>query len=99
MTDGPSAEGRALDASKVRSRYLKARGNLAGALKKLDEIEKLILAVPNEALREISMRNLLRWKVELNDAHGPTPAAGGCARNLVIIRRSLRFHSARKPQT
>ena len=44
---------------------LEARGDLSGALKKLDEIEKLVLAVPNQWVREITLRGLLRWKSEL----------------------------------
>ena len=44
---------------------LEARGDLAGALRKLDEMEKLVLANPNQALREITLRNLRRWKSEL----------------------------------
>jgi hypothetical protein len=46
---------------------LEARGDIAGALRKLDEVEKLLLAVPNQALREMSLRNLKRWKAELKD--------------------------------
>jgi len=44
---------------------LEARGDLPGALGKLDEMEKLVLANPNQALREITLRNLRRWKSEL----------------------------------
>ena len=44
---------------------LGAKGDIAGALKKLDEVEKLILAVPNEAMREISLRAVKRWRAEL----------------------------------
>lgn len=44
---------------------LEAGGDIAGALQKLDEIERLILDVPNQALREISLRNLKRWRAEL----------------------------------
>lgn len=44
---------------------LEARGDLSGALKKLDEIEKLVLAVPNQWVREITLRGLCRWKSEL----------------------------------
>jgi hypothetical protein len=45
---------------------LEAKGDIGGAMKKLDEIEKLILAVPNEALREMSLRGLRRWSAELH---------------------------------
>jgi hypothetical protein len=51
---------------------LEARGDLAGALKKLDEMEKLVLAVPNQWVREATFRGLRRWKSELQ----PTPASG-----------------------
>jgi hypothetical protein len=44
---------------------LEAKGDTSGALKKLDEIETMILAVPNQAVREISLRGLRRWKSEL----------------------------------
>jgi ribosomal protein S7 len=44
---------------------LEAKGDISGALKKLDEIEAMILAVSNQAVREISLRGLRRWKLEL----------------------------------
>ncbi|HET9165005.1 MAG TPA: hypothetical protein VFP11_03330, partial [Candidatus Angelobacter sp.] len=47
---------------------LEARGDLPGALMKLDEMEKLVQANPNQALREITLRNLRRWKSELQAA-------------------------------
>jgi hypothetical protein len=50
---------------------LEANGDILGALKKIDEIETMILAVPNQALREISLRGLHRWKAELQQ---PVPA-------------------------
>jgi len=53
---------------------LEAKGNTGGALKKIDEIEKMILAVPNQALREISLRGLHRWKGELQPP-GAAPQA------------------------
>jgi hypothetical protein len=51
---------------------LEARGDLSGALMKLDEMEKLVLVVPNQWVREITLRGLRRWKAELQ----ATPAAG-----------------------
>jgi hypothetical protein len=45
---------------------LEAEGDIAGALKRLDEIEKMILAFPNQALREISLNGLRHWKSELS---------------------------------
>jgi len=44
---------------------LETKGDTSGALKKLDEIEDMILAVPNQAVREISLLGLRRWKSEL----------------------------------
>jgi hypothetical protein len=44
---------------------LEAKGDITGALKKLDETEKMILAMPNQASREISLRGVRRWKAEL----------------------------------
>lgn len=44
---------------------LEAKGDIGGALKKLDEVEKMILANPNQALREMSLRGVRRWKAEL----------------------------------
>jgi hypothetical protein len=34
-------------------------------LKKLDEMEKLVLAVPNQWVREVTLRGVRRWKAEL----------------------------------
>jgi len=44
---------------------LEAKGDIGGALEKLDEVERLVLATPNQALREMSLRNVRRWKAEL----------------------------------
>jgi len=44
---------------------LEAKGDITGAMKKLDDIEKKVLTVPNQALREISLRGLRRWKADL----------------------------------
>jgi hypothetical protein len=44
---------------------LEAQGNLDGARARLDEVEKLISATPNQALRQMSLRNVQRWKDEL----------------------------------
>jgi len=44
---------------------LEAKGNNSGALAKLDEVIKLVQATPNQAMREISLRGVSRWKAEL----------------------------------
>src|SRR5262249_49771750 len=44
---------------------LEAKGDITGAMKKLDDIEKKVLTVPNQALRGISLRGLRRWKADL----------------------------------
>ncbi|HKV92778.1 MAG TPA: hypothetical protein VJW20_09540 [Candidatus Angelobacter sp.] len=44
---------------------LEAKGDISGALTKLDEVIKLIQATPNQAMREISLRGVSRWKAEL----------------------------------
>ena len=43
---------------------LEAKGDITSAMRKLDDIEKKVLAVPNQALREISLRGLRRWKAD-----------------------------------
>jgi len=50
---------------RAEAAILEAQGDFAGARKKLDEVEKLISASPNQAIREMSLRNLQRWKSEL----------------------------------
>ena len=50
---------------RVEAAILEAKGDIEGALKKLDAVEKLVLAAPNKAQREISHRFLLKWKSEL----------------------------------
>ncbi len=49
----------------VEAAILEAKGNITGALRKLDAVEKLVLASPNQAQREIAHRSLLRWRSEL----------------------------------
>lgn len=49
----------------VEAAILEAKSDIAGALKKLDAGEKLVLADPNRARREIAHRSLQRWKSEL----------------------------------
>jgi hypothetical protein len=50
---------------RVEAAILEAQGDVEGALKKLDEVETLLLGIPNEFLREINVRFLRRWKAEL----------------------------------
>ena len=50
---------------RAEAAILEAQGNVAGARKKLDEVEKLIGASPNQAIREMSLPNVRRWKAEL----------------------------------
>ena len=44
---------------------LEARGDVQGAIGKLDEVEKQILTVPDSVQREVSLRFLRRWQSEL----------------------------------
>ncbi|HEY7402064.1 MAG TPA: M50 family metallopeptidase [Candidatus Angelobacter sp.] len=44
---------------------LEAKGDISGAIQMLDEVENMILATPNQALREMSVRGVRRWKAEL----------------------------------
>ena len=44
---------------------LEAKGDIDGARTKLEEIEKLIIANPNQGLREMSLRGVRRWRAEL----------------------------------
>jgi hypothetical protein len=50
---------------RAEAAILEAQGDLDGARKKLDEVEKLISSSPNQALREMSLRGVRRWKAEL----------------------------------
>jgi len=50
---------------RAEAAILEAQGDLDGARTKLDEVEKLIGASPNQALREMSLRGVRRWKAEL----------------------------------
>ncbi|HEY4675770.1 MAG TPA: M50 family metallopeptidase [Candidatus Angelobacter sp.] len=50
---------------RAEAAILEAKGDLEAARGKLDEVEKLISASPNQALREMSLPNLKRWKAEL----------------------------------
>jgi hypothetical protein len=50
-----------------------ARDDLEGALDKLEEVERAILAGPNVPQRELSLRFLGRWKSELRARSGARP--------------------------
>jgi len=50
---------------RAEAAIFEAQGNLDSARAKLDEVEKLISATPNQAIRQMSLRNLQRWKAEL----------------------------------
>jgi hypothetical protein len=58
----------------VEAAIFEAKGDITGALKKLDDIEMQILAVPDQMKRDISHRSLLRWRSELRP-----PVAAGAA--------------------
>ncbi len=47
-----------------------AKRDIEGALRQLEAIEKIILAVPDQEHRERAHRSLLRWKSELMDQAG-----------------------------
>ena len=49
----------------VEAAILEAKGDIEGALTKLDAAERLMLAVPDRTEREVARRSLLRWKSEL----------------------------------
>lgn len=51
--------------SRVQAAILEAQGDNQGALKKLDEVEKATLTLPNQAQRALSLRFLRRWQSDL----------------------------------
>ena len=51
--------------TRVEAAILEAEGDVPGAIRKLEEVERLILATPNQVMREVAHRSLLRWKSEL----------------------------------
>ena len=50
---------------RAQAAILEAQGDNQGALKKLDEVEKAALALPNRTQREVSLRFLRRWQSDL----------------------------------
>jgi hypothetical protein len=50
---------------RAEAAILEAQGNPEAARTKLDEVEKLISANPNQAIRQMSLPNVQRWKSEL----------------------------------
>lgn len=51
--------------SQGEAAILEAKGDICGAITKLEEVEKIVIATPNQALREMSLRGVRRWKAEL----------------------------------
>jgi hypothetical protein len=52
--------------SRVEAAILEANDNVDGALRKLDEGEKSILALPDPAQREMLLRLIRKWRAELD---------------------------------
>jgi hypothetical protein len=55
---------------RVEAAILEAQADLPSSLRKLDEAEKCILATPNQARREMSLRFIQRWQGELREQMG-----------------------------
>jgi len=51
--------------TRAEAAILEARGDVAGAARKLAELEATILRLPANARRDVSLRLLERWKAEL----------------------------------
>jgi peptidase M50-like protein len=51
--------------TRIEAGILEVRGDVKGAIDKLDEVEAKILSTPNSAQREVSLRFLRRWQAEL----------------------------------
>jgi ribosomal protein S7 len=51
--------------SRVQAAILEAQGDNQGALTKLEEVEKAVRTLPNQAQRELSLRFLRRWQSDL----------------------------------
>ncbi len=56
--------------SRAEAAVFQARGDIEGAVRKLDEYEKAIHALPDEAQREMLLRMLRRWRSEFPGASG-----------------------------
>jgi hypothetical protein len=54
--------------ARAEAALLEAQGDIAGALRKLDEYEAALLALPNKAQRDILLRELPAWRSELQAA-------------------------------
>jgi hypothetical protein len=52
--------------SRIEAAVLEARGDTDGAARKLDEYERAVLALPDEAQRTILLRGIQRWKDDLH---------------------------------
>ena len=62
--------------SRAEAAILEARGDTAGALEKLTEVEAAIRTLPESAQRETLLRLLARWKGELERFTKPCAVAG-----------------------
>jgi hypothetical protein len=51
--------------SRAESAILEAKGDIEGALKKLDEVERAVMTIHDSYQRAVSLRLLQRWKREL----------------------------------
>jgi hypothetical protein len=54
--------------SRAEAAVLEAQGNIEGAVRKLDEYENAIRALPDLTQREVLLRGLRRWRSELPEA-------------------------------
>ena len=54
---------------------LQTRGDIPGALKKLDESEAMVLRLPPSPRREASLRSLQKWRAELQAMQSPAVEA------------------------
>ena len=57
-------------AARAEAAIEEAKGDPEGALEKLEQVEQAILAFPNEAQREVSLRAVKRWQADLRTQSG-----------------------------
>jgi Peptidase family M50 len=70
---------------RAEAAIFEAQGDITGAVNKLDETEKQILAAPNPLQREIGLRYLRRWKAELEDPAAAHAASSGTALGTPLL--------------